>query len=76
MRKLKAVMPGDVHDTVPYLKQLETVHQKVIPFETEVLQGLAADLLSAVVEACDRCDNCQMDKPRELMAGPILQGER
>lgn len=26
------VTPGDVHDTVPYLNQLETLHQTVIPF--------------------------------------------
>ena len=25
------VTPGDVHDTVPYLEQLETIHQTVLP---------------------------------------------
>ena len=25
------VTPGDVHDTVPYLEQVESVHQRVIP---------------------------------------------
>lgn len=39
---------------------------------TEALQGFVSDLLSAVVEACDHCDNCQMDKPCELITGPIL----
>lgn len=39
---------------------------------TEALQGLTSDLLSALAEACDRCDNCQMDKPCGLMTGPIL----
>ena len=24
--------PGDVHDSVPYLNQLETLHQTVMPF--------------------------------------------
>lgn len=38
----------------------------------EALQRFASDLLSAVIEACDRCDNCQMDKPCRLMTGPIL----
>lgn len=38
----------------------------------EALQELASNLLSALVGACDRCDNCQMDKPCKLMAGPIL----
>ena len=32
------VTPGDVHDTAPYLEQLEAVHQRVIP-----LQAAAAD---------------------------------
>lgn len=32
------VTPGDVHDTVPYLEQVESVHQRVIP-----LQAAAAD---------------------------------
>lgn len=38
----------------------------------EALQGIVSDLLSAVTEACGLCDNCQMDKPCELMTGPIL----
>ena len=33
------VMPGDVYDSVPYLKQLEHIHQNVIP-----IQAAAADL--------------------------------
>lgn len=32
------VTPGDVHDTVPYLEQVEAVHQRVIP-----LRAAAAD---------------------------------
>ncbi len=32
------VTPGDVHDTVPYLEQVESVHQRVIP-----LRAAAAD---------------------------------
>lgn len=38
----------------------------------EALQELVSDLQSALVGACDRCDNCQMDKPCRLMTGPIL----
>ncbi len=38
---------------------------------TEALQGLVSDLLSALGEACERCDNCQMDEPCNLMTGPI-----
>ena len=37
----------------------------------EALQGLASDLLSAVGAACESCDNCQMDKPCQLMTEPI-----
>ena len=32
------VTPGDVYDSVPYLKQLEHIHQNVIP-----IQAAAAD---------------------------------
>ena len=39
---------------------------------TETLQGFVSDLLTAVAEACDRCDNCQMDKPCGLMTGTVL----
>ena len=38
---------------------------------TEALQGLASDLLSAIGAACESCDNCQMDKPCQLMTEPI-----
>ena len=38
---------------------------------TEALQGLASDLLSAIGTACESCDNCQMDKPCQLMTAPI-----
>lgn len=38
---------------------------------TEVLQGLASELLSAIGTACERCDECQMDEPCMLMTGPI-----
>ena len=38
---------------------------------TEALQGLASDLLSAIGAACENCDNCQMDKPCQLMTEPI-----
>ncbi len=37
---------------------------------TEELQGLASDLLSVLGEACERCDNCQMDEPCNLMTEP------
>lgn len=39
---------------------------------TEALQGLTSDLLSALAEACDHCDNCLTDEPCRLMTGPIL----
>ena len=39
---------------------------------TEALQDLASDLLSALLEACNHCDNCQMDEPCELMTRPVL----
>jgi len=38
---------------------------------SEALQGLASDLLSALGEACEKCDNCQMDEPCELMTKPV-----
>ena len=37
----------------------------------DALQGLASDLLSAIGEACESCDNCQMDAPCQLMTEPI-----
>ena len=37
----------------------------------DTLQGLASDLLSAIGEACESCDNCQMEEPCQLMTEPI-----
>ena len=37
----------------------------------DALQGLASDLLSAIGEACESCDNCQMEAPCQLMTEPI-----
>lgn len=39
---------------------------------TEALQGLTADLLSALAGACDHCDKCQAEEPCKLMTGPIF----
>ena len=37
----------------------------------DALQGLASDLLSAIGEACESCDNCQIEAPCQLMTEPI-----
>ena len=37
----------------------------------DALQGLVSDLLSAIGEACESCDNCQMDVSCQLMTEPI-----
>lgn len=37
----------------------------------EVLQGLASDLLTAIGEACERCDGCNVELLCNLMKGEI-----
>lgn len=39
---------------------------------TEALQELVSDLQSALVGACDHCDDCLADEPCRLMTGSIL----